>query len=505
MVLFLLVMVPVNSIFAADAVNVDVSSTSTTVGTEVEVTISLSGNKGNIEMVDLWVEYDATVLEAVSGYDQGGGGKVRILSTSGGSSYTIKFKGLTAGSCTVGVMRDQSIVSTPQADQNRAEIYMNPGTVTVKGAATQSKNNNLSALTVSPGTLTPAFSKDVTTYNMTLNEYCNRLTVSATPEDAKAKVSVWGAAMDPGDNTTKITVTAENGEAKVYTIYTKVPEAPKQEEKAIIIDIDGALFNVISNFDEELLPEGYEAADYTYKNKKIVVGKGLSNGKIIFCVSDAAVEKAEPQFVLYDEQTGTFSKLKLITTKGVSYTVVENIDVLNSVEIPEGFVESEYVLNNMSYRVWVDSNNPAAEYFIIYCTNVNGESGWYQYDMSEGTMQRAFLNGFSLKEDTKPEVTETEPETTGESVSNPKEMEELQLKYDNYVKKTKLALGLLVFLLVALVIIVVIFTIKSYHDSHDEYDDMEEEEEDEDEPEEEENTRRKKRTSKTDDDITFLE
>ena len=131
MVLFLLVMVPVNSIFAADAVNVDVSSTSTTVGTEVEVTISLSGNKGNIEMVDLWVEYDATVLEAVSGYDQGGGGKVRILSTSGGSSYTIKFKGLAAGSCTVGVMRDQSIVSTPQADQNRAEIYMNPGTVTV--------------------------------------------------------------------------------------------------------------------------------------------------------------------------------------------------------------------------------------------------------------------------------------------------------------------------------------------------------------------------------------
>lgn len=488
-------------VYAADAVNVDISSVSTTVGGEVEVTISLNGNKEAIAMVDMWVTYDSTVLEAVSGYDQGGGGKVRILSFSGESTYTLKFKGLAAGTSSVGLDLERSIISSVATDS--VEKYLNAGTVTVKGAVNLSKNNNLSALTISPGTLTPAFSKDVTTYNITLTESCTRLTVSATPEDSKAKISVWGAAMDPGDNTTKITVTAENGDAKVYTIYTKVPEAPKQEETPLIIDINGTLYNVISNFDEELLPEGYEAADYTYNNKKIVVGKGLSNGKIIFCVSDASVEKADSQFVVYDERTGSFSQLKIIMTKGLSYTVIDVVEV-NSVEIPEGFVESEYTLNNMTYNVWVDGNNPAAQYFIIYCTNINGESGWYQYDITEGTMQRAFLNGFTGTEQNpeKPEVTETEPDTA-ENQEEGLEIKDLRTEYDNYVKKTRLALGLMAFLLVAVVIIVVIFTVKSFRDSHGEYED-EYDEENDDYSEEKPQKEKKVKKSDDDDDFTFI-
>ncbi|MDD6573128.1 MAG: cadherin-like beta sandwich domain-containing protein [Thermoflexaceae bacterium] len=505
MVLFVL-LIPNTKVYAA-AVNVNITGGATTVGGETEVTVTLSNQTEEIGVLQLCITYDPAVVEAVSGFDGGGGGKIFITSTEIKSSYTIKFKGTAAGTSTIAVSQTDSKVYALKKDANNQdqlmEVYAGTGSVEVKGTANQSKNNNLSALTVSPGTLTPAFSKDVTTYNITLTESCSRLTVSATPEDSKARISVWGAAMDPGDNTTKITVTAENGDTKVYTIYTKVPEAPKVEEKPIIIDIDGALYNVISNFDEELLPEGYEAVDYTYKGKKIVVGKGISNGKIIFCVSDASVEKADQQFVVYDEQTGSFSNLLMITTKGSSYTVVESLDALNSVTIPEGFVESEYTLNNVKYKVWVDANNESAQYFIIYCTNVNGESGWYQYDILEGTMQRAFLNGFTFgsADTTKPETIETQPQTT-EEPDNEKNGE-LQAEYDNYVKKTRLALGLMAFLLVAVVIIVVIFTVKSFHDSHEEYDEEEEEAYEEDDRESKE-TRSKKTKNDDDDDFTFI-
>lgn len=484
-------------IYAAGEVNVTVSSGETTVGGEVEVTISLSNSTETLAMADMWITYDASVLEPVSGYDQGGGGKIRILSFSGESSYKVKFKGVAAGTSNVAIVREQSIVSSTVTDQ--MQMYVVSGSVTVKGAALQSKNNNLSALTVSPGTLTPAFSKDVTTYNITLTESCQRLTVSATPEDAKAKVSVWGAVMDPGDNTTKITVTAENGEQKVYTIYTKVPvpEKPKEPEKDIIIDVDGAMYKIISNFEEELLPEGYEAADYTYKNKKIVVGKGLTNGNILFCVSDASIEKTEPLFVVYDEQNSKFAYLKLITAKGLSYTIVEDVNALNSVEIPKGYAESEYSINNQLYKVWMEENNPAAEYFIIYCVNVNGDAGWYQYDMKEGTMQRAFLNGNPTASPENPTVEETQPQPTEESQKTPDEYKELEARHNNYVKKTRIALGMMAVLLVLVVIIVVIFTVKTFHDSHD--DDYEEE------PDEETPVKRKKHKKDDDDDFTFIE
>ncbi|MCM1466974.1 MAG: cohesin domain-containing protein [Alistipes sp.] len=482
-------------IYAAGEVNVLISGGETTVGGEVEVTITLDNSTETLALADLWITYDAAVLEAVSGYDQGGGGKIHILSFSGESTYKVKFKGLTAGSSNVTLVSEQSIVSSTVTDQ--MQMYVSSGNVTVKGAATQSKNNNLSALTVSPGTLTPAFSKDVTTYNITLTESCARLTVSATPEDAKAKVSVWGAVMDPGDNTTKITVTAENGEQKVYTIYTKVPvtEKPKEEEKDIIVDVDGAMYKIISNFEEELLPEGYEAADYTYKNKKIVVGKGLTNGNIIFCVSDASIEKADPLFVVYDEQSGKFAHLKLVTAKGLSYTVVEDVDAMNSVEIPAGYVESEYIINNQLYKVWVEESNPAAGYFIIYCINVNGDAGWYQYDIAEGTMQRAFLNGNAVSPAEKPVIEETQPQPTEEAEKTPNEYKQLEDEHNNYVKKTRIALGMMAVLLVMVVIIVVIFTVKTFHDSHD--DEYDEEEEQEEEPK-----RRKKK--KDDDDFTFI-
>ena len=89
-------------------------------------------------------------------------------------------------------------------------------TVTV----TRSANVNLATLTVSTGTLSPAFNANVTTYTVTVPNEITDLTINATAQDANATVTGTGEkTLNVGSNVFTITVTAEDGaETKNYTI-----------------------------------------------------------------------------------------------------------------------------------------------------------------------------------------------------------------------------------------------------------------------------------------------
>ena len=98
--------------------------------------------------------------------------------------------------------------------------------ITVKRAA-PSSNNNLSALTVTPGTLSPAFDSNQLTYTMDVAFDIAGVLVTATKADANAVISGdlpnEGRATIPLDGpgtskTISIIVTAQNGDRKTYTI-----------------------------------------------------------------------------------------------------------------------------------------------------------------------------------------------------------------------------------------------------------------------------------------------
>lgn len=455
-------------IYADEKVTATITATETTVGGETTVTVTFGGNKEKILVTDVWLTYDPTILQLVAptGSTNGGGGKVNLVSDSGASSYTFTFKALKAGSSAL-TLTEQTMVGM---ETTEARGVTATGSVTVKGTANQSKNNNLSALTVSPGKLYPEFSKDVVSYSIVLDEFVDRLTISATPEDAKAKVAVKDSKMDPGDNVTLVTVTAENGDQKVYTIFTKVPgkkeEATKPAEE-LLVDIGSEVYSVITDLTEQMLPEGYEATEYTYKDTKIIVGKSLANSQIVFGLKNATDASAKMTFAIYDERTGNLSPLQVLVINGMNFTPVEDEKILNELEVPAGFVEGSHTVDNISYRVWVNEKDPNAEYVLFYCTNVYGYTGWYQYDVIEGTMQRAFLNGMVVEETTEAvtePVTESVVETTADESS-------LQEEFDNYVKKSQLSIALLAILLLAVVIIMAVFVIRSFKDQKDDDDD----------------------------------
>lgn len=105
----------------------------------------------------------------------------------------------------------------------------NIGTVTYSKtvAAPMSSDNSLKSLTVSNATISPAFSSGTTGYTAEVPFEVSKLDVSATANDSKAKVSINSPNLTPGGTTNvTVTVTAENGSTKTYTIVVKREQDP---------------------------------------------------------------------------------------------------------------------------------------------------------------------------------------------------------------------------------------------------------------------------------------
>jgi hypothetical protein len=87
--------------------------------------------------------------------------------------------------------------------------------------ATKSANADLSALTVSSGILSPAFSAATTSYTAVVENPVESVTVAGTASDSKATESppVALTSLEAGvAKSAAITVTAENGTSKTYTV-----------------------------------------------------------------------------------------------------------------------------------------------------------------------------------------------------------------------------------------------------------------------------------------------
>lgn len=92
-----------------------------------------------------------------------------------------------------------------------------------------SPDNRLSTLKVGSYALTPAFNNDTANYSVVVPYSASSVTVTATPKNSKAKVSGAGAVpLKVGSNTVKVTVTAENGSQRTFTL-TIAREANQEE------------------------------------------------------------------------------------------------------------------------------------------------------------------------------------------------------------------------------------------------------------------------------------
>lgn len=207
----------------ASSAAITFSDPSVTVGSDVNVTMKVSSGETTLARADVTLAYDANLLEFVSGTDaSGGAGTVRVNGGTNGSGtgtleYNLKFHTLSAGTATLTIQN----YNIYDADESFAELeHQGSSTVTISSAAAASTNTQLSSLVVSPGTLSPAFSADTSSYSLIVGTEVDTLAINAIAADSTASVQVSGnEQLSMGENTVTITVTAADGASQaVYTL-----------------------------------------------------------------------------------------------------------------------------------------------------------------------------------------------------------------------------------------------------------------------------------------------
>lgn len=286
---------------------------------------------------------------------------------------------ISAGSyCIAGVDYDASgsasvsIVSASTPDDSEPDY--------TPSAPGKSGNNALSALTVSVGTLTPAFDPAVTEYTLSLPQGTEKLTLTATPSDSNATVQGDGElTLQEGENTLPLVVTAENGDTKTYTVTAKVAQAP-----TLFLDYNGQRLGVVKDVSQVTPPAGFAPAEpITYSGDTLPIWTDVSGKRTLVYLMD---EKTSAQgFYLFSQTTGVQSPYLPILCGSVTYIYTDIPKELSSVP---GLTPATVKAFGQTLNGWTYNDASLKDFCVLYLMDDAGSYGYYTYDSREETLQR---------------------------------------------------------------------------------------------------------------------
>ena len=211
------------------------------------LTANLSYDKSQLELLDYkCIGGGAWMLEVSDAVFLAYDNDMSSLVNGNKGLFTLRFK---VKDLAVGTDVKVSFTETTATD-NIEDAVIGTVTYSAKIAAPKSGNAALGSLSVKDVTLSPAFNADTTTYTASVPFSVSKLDIKATAADSKATVTVSGNNLTPGATTNvTVTVTAENGAKKTYTI--KVTRAqdpnytPSKENDLSSMRVDGFLLSPV--------------------------------------------------------------------------------------------------------------------------------------------------------------------------------------------------------------------------------------------------------------------
>ena len=263
-----------------------------------------------------------------------------------------------------------------------------------------SNNCNLSSLVVSPGTLSPAFSKDTLNYSMTVDESVSSIAVTATPEDAGAKVSLNGVQNDLklGENTVKITVTAANGDTKTYKItVTKGTPTPTPEPYPLV-SYGGASLTFLDKNTLENTPSGFSWSETTYAGKSVPCLVGPDGTLLFWLLSDSG--KA---LYTYDLSSQTVSPCYGYDSDAAHYMF---ISFPKDFAAPSGYEKAVATINGSEVEVYKNISDSSLP-MLVYLIDKDGHEGLYYMDEQSGLFLpfRGDMQSLIVEPEPTPEIT----------------------------------------------------------------------------------------------------
>ncbi len=211
------------------------------VGDVVTCTFKGSGSAGGVTSLSANVKLSdnlslATISTSNIWQGNGEGGKIMLYTdvAKDGSFDIATFKVNVNGNVDGSFIKVDDVIFY---DENYQKVPLSAGIHNVRSG---SSNNNLSSLSVSNATIN--FSKDTTTYN--INSSDTSMTISATAEDSRAKVSGVGKVnINYGNNKYNIVVTSEVGTTKTYVINVYREDTRSKVNTLKYVKINGSVYD----------------------------------------------------------------------------------------------------------------------------------------------------------------------------------------------------------------------------------------------------------------------
>lgn len=376
------------------------NKSSLTIGEQLTATFSFNAGDA-MYAVEGYVVYDPTVISFVSGSDCNKitDGKIKIVKAlEGKNSYSasMTFSTLKAGSSTISLTDVIYVAGDSELSMSGASA-----SVTIKDPSAQkSSNANLSSLKLSAGTLSPAFSPSVTTYNVTIPYDKEELVLSVTTEDPNATCVVEGTKlMKVGANKRVVVVTAGNGAQKRYTINVirldesgRAPgttDTPEQNGEKITVTVGEQTLYIEENFESSIVPSGFKVSSYNYSDKEIPC---ITDDEIIMLYLSNE-DMSESAFYIIGEGN-VFTKVTILDIGEGSYVVLP----FEGKDAPDGYHEATITINEQQVSAFQSDDATLAEFMLVYAKGPSGITDFYRYDTVEKTIQRAVGMGLTFGE-----------------------------------------------------------------------------------------------------------
>lgn len=351
----------------AGSFGISANTKSVTIGNTVKVTVNISNLAGKFQIYSS----DNNVLSggAEDWYE---------------GSTTLYFTAKNAGVATI------TVVAKDVADYDTGEAVSSSRSVTVEVKKissgdssggnkkpvdinkTYSSDNALKSLSVEGYDI--GFSKDKLEYKLELDQDVESINIIATPNDKNATVKGAGEVkLTDGINNITLTVAAENGNEKVYTIIAEVKDLSPIE-----VEVDEKKYNVVKRVEQLSAPENFKTFTASIDSKEVPALYNDLTGYILVGLKDLdgniklyVYEPNTKEYTLYNEIS--FNSVKLYYT--------------NPKIIPKGFKKVKLVIEDKEVRAYTTNKN--SDFYLLYGMNVNtGEIGWYRYDSVDVTLQR---------------------------------------------------------------------------------------------------------------------
>ena len=341
---------PVHLQAAQGKTSLAVSAGSVGKGETVKITAQAYGPSGEKMTAAMTVSYDTSVFSFVDCSTSYSGGNGSITATAGTYSITLKAVGegnsKVSLAATDGVLTDAG-TKLDSVEGSSTRIQVGSATTTQSDTSTttdtktdQTENKNLSAdnslqsLSLSAGTLSPAFTGKTVQYTASVGNDVTKVTVNAVPANEKATIeSITGNEnLSVGANTVKVVVKAENGATATYTITVTRGQtgdtSTKSDEPAVItedpaeststtvestdetITVGDANYQIVSEFGAELLPAGCTESTVSYKGTDYKGATFAAGNLSMLCmVPQGTTDPSSARFFIYDESGDSFYPL----------------------------------------------------------------------------------------------------------------------------------------------------------------------------------------------------